>query len=442
VFHLLTLPDWHSQIALVCYPRFIRAGFCKGFLLPERASGAKEQLTKKPPANVKTPLEDRKMKKLLVITDMYPDSENPIAGIFVQQQVEALLPFYHVRVLASYFPAKPRVAESTDRGYILTYIYFKQRPFFPLMVATYRENVLPNLEKIIADWQPDLIHVHDCRHLPELFALSSALKSFPGRKLLTVHNVKTLPEKAETWYLKLIYHSTLRQAYSPWHHVFCVNDRLRQRLKSYVALERSSNIGNAVAEAEDQEVPESLVQWLKADSFKIISVGNLIRSKGFDLLLRAVYELDWQGFDLQVMIVGNGSEQERLQELINRLKLQSVVKLQPALPNAILRNLYCHFDAFVLPSYSETFGIVYLEAMNAGLPVIGVRGQGIDGIVEEGISGLLALPQDVSDLTAKIGWLLRNPTAAKELGKQGKILVESRFRLGQLICKLREQYEA
>ena len=94
----------------------------------------------------------------------------------------------------------------------------------------------------------------------------------------------------------------------------------------------------------------------------------------------AAYKLLQKGLNIQLIIVGEGKDRKRLEELIKNLDLSERVILAGAIENRILRNIYTFFNLFVLASYSETFGIVFLEAMYAGLPVIGIKGEGIYGL--------------------------------------------------------------
>lgn len=382
------------------------------------------------------------MKKLLIISDMYPYATNPVSGVFVQQQVQHLLPYYEVQVVATRFPAPHKFERVLDGGIMQTKIEFPQLRFLPLTVINYWRYVLPSIRKLLKEWQPDIIHVHDCRHIPELLALSGILRRFQGKKILTVHNSKTLPEYAETWLHAFVYRLTLKRSYAPWTHVFCVNERLRQSLQKYVPLSRSSNLGNALPDLPEMPVPVELTDWLRSDSCKIIAVGNLKRTKGFDLLIRAAAKLIQNHYTLQIMILGSGPEHSRLEALIHSMGLQEQIRMTGTLINPLVRNLYSYFDAFALPSYSETFGIVYLEAMSAGLPIIGVQGQGIDGIAKEGVSGLFIRPQSLADLTAKIRWLIEHPLERAVIGQAGREIVERDFRMDGLIAKIREQYEA
>jgi teichuronic acid biosynthesis glycosyltransferase TuaC len=167
----------------------------------------------------------------------------------------------------------------------------------------------------------------------------------------------------------------------------------------------------------------------------------LKKEKGFDLLIEAVSILAKKNYAIQVFIVGKGEEKDRLIAEIDRLGLSDQVFLTGDLGNDIVRNLYPLFDAFILASYSESFGIVYIEAMFAGLPVIGVRGQGIDGIIQNGVNGLLVNPRDAGDLSDKIEYIITNIDLVKEMAEKGQLLVKQNFQLTQLINKIISTYE-
>ncbi|MDP4161166.1 MAG: glycosyltransferase family 4 protein, partial [Bacillota bacterium] len=84
-------------------------------------------------------------------------------------------------------------------------------------------------------------------------------------------------------------------------------------------------------------------------------------------------------------------------------------------------------DVFVLPSWKEAFGIVYLEAMAHGKPIIGTLGEGISEIFAQEDVGIAVPPKDVSALTKGIRELFRHQDKAREMGARGKDLVYRKF---------------
>lgn len=387
---------------------------------------------------------EKKTKKLLVISDMFPRPEHPTAGIFVWHQVEALAPHYHTQVFSTWFPSKAKLRYSQNPEYEVMQVDYPQSAFFfPFTTYYYHKYVLPKLKELLQRFDPDIIHVHDCRHLPELLCMQELLKSHRARKVLTVHNIKTLPEKAERFWLRYIYQNTLPKAYRAWDKVLFVNQEQLKRMQEIIPSHKSLYIGNAITAMPvcTESSLSHIKEKIKTKNFNILAVGNLVETKGFDILIKALAQVSKQHKDVSLTIIGTGKQRKKLLDLILSLNLEKQVNMIPAQANEIVRNIYKCFDLFALPSYSETFGIVYLEAMDAGLPVIGVRGQGIDGVIRDGVTGLLCEPQNIPSLVSKINWVINNPDAAVKLACEGQILVREHYMMDKLIPKLMDIYE-
>ncbi|PKN78379.1 MAG: hypothetical protein CVU48_08475 [Candidatus Cloacimonetes bacterium HGW-Cloacimonetes-1] len=381
------------------------------------------------------------MKKILFISDMFPHERNTIDGIFVQHQVAEIAKLYEVRVIATHFPAAKKIMTIRQDGLEVLHIDYPQSNIcFPLTSIYYYFYVLPQIKKAIREWNPDIIHVHDCRHLPELWTMKWYLDKLLIPKYLTVHNIKTLASQQKL-VLRPLYIMTMSKAYRNWTHIFTVNGFLKDILNSYAS--SVTVIGNAILTRSI--VPESEVMQfqnvLPTSSFKIIAVGNLVETKGYDLLIQAIGRLYGQGHDISLIIVGNGPQRAKLQALVVALQLSGRVILQAALPNPIVRNIYQYFDAFVLPSYAETFGIVYLEAMDAGIPVIGVKGQGIDGVIVHEINGLLVGPRSLEDLCHKIAYLMDNPADVAPMVSKANVTVKD-YMMPRMIERLAAFYNS
>lgn len=383
------------------------------------------------------------MKKLLIITDMFPNKYNHVSGIFVKHQVDELAKHYQVNVVATSFSHRLEFDKLVLDNYQVNHVYFPILRFaFLSSLFAYRCFAIPIIRRIVKEWKPEIIHVHDCRHVPELVNLAPALKRTKVPAFLTVHNIRTHPNMLVNNYLILFYRISLNRAYGHWEKVFVVNDNLKNVLSKHINKDRIIVIGNAVNHIHEIDINDLKQFTLKLSSqaFKIISVGNLKAEKGFNLLIEAVQRIIASGVKIQLMIVGDGEERDRLYQMIEDYGLSKEVMLVGSLDNNIVRNLYQFFDLFVLPSYSETFGIVYIEAMYAGLPVIGIKGQGIDGIVCHGENGLLAKPNSVESLINEIDFMLNNKETAMKMAERGMTLVKVEFILEDLIKKVMEHY--
>ncbi len=105
----------------------------------------------------------------------------------------------------------------------------------------------------------------------------------------------------------------------------------------------------------------------------IISVGNLVKSKGFELLIKSLSKLNSKNINYTLTIIGEGKERKSLEKLINKLKLNSQVKLLGVINNNLLADELSKHNIFALATKRETFGIVFLEAMACGLPLVAPR---------------------------------------------------------------------
>ncbi len=145
--------------------------------------------------------------------------------------------------------------------------------------------------------------------------------------------------------------------------------------------------------------------------FRFISVGNLVPIKGFGDLLEAFREAsDRAGTDLELTIVGKGPERETLEQKARDLGIADKVHFTGQLDRREIAELFAESDCFVLLSKAETFGVAYIEAMAAGLPVIATACGGPDDFVD-GENGMLV---PVGDREAYVKALLHMSVHAGE----------------------------
>jgi glycosyltransferase involved in cell wall biosynthesis len=108
-----------------------------------------------------------------------------------------------------------------------------------------------------------------------------------------------------------------------------------------------------------------------------VSVSNLHEGKGIDLNLEALSRLHRDGLtNWTYTVIGDGNQRADLQALVHEFGLDSKVEFAGARPHEEIPQYLAAADVFILPSYREAFGIAYLEAMAAGLLVVGVRIRG------------------------------------------------------------------
>jgi len=135
----------------------------------------------------------------------------------------------------------------------------------------------------------------------------------------------------------------------------------------------------------------------------LLFVGRLVWEKDLATLAEAYALLAAKRDDAAFVIVGDGPIRDELRQMMPDAKFLGYRSGEE------LATVYASSDLFVFPSTTETFGNVTLEAMASGLTPVCVREGGASGVVQDGITGLLARPRDAADLAAKIEMLLDNP---------------------------------
>ncbi len=153
----------------------------------------------------------------------------------------------------------------------------------------------------------------------------------------------------------------------------------------------------------------------RCGAFRILFVGQLIRGKGADLLLHAAKLLK---IDFELRIAGTGNDESFLKELCSELKLSSQVSFMGRATD--IAPLYDWANISVLPSrWQEPFGLVGIESMSRGRPVVAFDIGGVREWLRDSWNGLLAKPGDVADLAAKIEELAGSEDMMRTFGANG-----------------------
>lgn len=159
----------------------------------------------------------------------------------------------------------------------------------------------------------------------------------------------------------------------------------------------------------------------------ILFAGRLVEYKGVDILIRAFKGVSEEFPDAELCILGQGSEEENLRRLASKLDVQNKITWINYVPHHLMNQLYAVSTVFVLPSRVEPLGIVLLEAIASGKPVVATKVGGIPDIISNGVNGVLVRPNSAKDFENGLRMVLENDQLAKRLGRQGRLLAESAF---------------
>jgi len=270
-------------------------------------------------------------------------------------------------------------------------------PFAPSFPVAYAREVQ----------EADIVHIHTPFPLVEL--LDPWLR-YNARLVVTLHSV---PTQTKWTMLDPLYQAALSRFVENAHRVVTTSEAM---INSVPFLRRNSERCEVIPPAADvqkRDVDEReqkhLRQEIEADDKKVILfVGRLVYYKGVDILLRAMTEVE----DAILIAVGKGPEREALQELTSELGITDQVRFPGFVSEDDLPVYYSIADLFVLPSVSssEAFGIVQIEAMMYGVPVVNTSlDTGVASVSRDGETGLTVPPDDVEALTEAIQTLLSDP---------------------------------
>jgi glycosyltransferase involved in cell wall biosynthesis len=157
------------------------------------------------------------------------------------------------------------------------------------------------------------------------------------------------------------------------------------------------------------------------ERFTVLSVCRFYPRKRLDLLLDAAATLRERVRGIEIRIVGGGPEQPRLMRIWREKRLEDTVTWLGDLSQAALATEYNRCDVFCLASVQEGFGIVFLEAMAAGKPIVAARAAAVPEVVPQ---GLLVEPESATALADALATLYRQPELRASLAAQGHEVVE------------------
>ncbi len=296
----------------------------------------------------------------------------------------------------------------------------------PRMVAM-RTPIAPRMRGVLRALPADVVHAH----LPPPLSAHYAADACDQRGLplvLTYHCDVEIPSPVgsliETLYRRSLGASTLRRA-----------RRVVVTTRTYAATSRSVwrynpvVIPNAVdTHRFNPDVDGMVVRTrlkIPPDRPVALLVGRIVAHKGIEHFIEASRYMP----GVQFLIAGEGTHLEGMEHLAQRLGVADRVRFLGRVSEENLPRVYAACDLFVLPSVSrlEAFGIVALEAMATGKPVVVADIPGVREVIEDGREGLLTDPVNPQDLAEKIRRLVEDPSLRQEMGRRGREKVLASF---------------
>lgn len=241
-----------------------------------------------------------------------------------------------------------------------------------------------------------------------------------------------------------------RKIFTRADHIQAISRYLANWAKAQGARCEVSVVPNGVAIENFQFSIFKLQKNSKFQIPKIISVSRLVRKNGLDLLMRAAAELKSAApyLPFVIQILGTGPEEQNLRNLAQSLGVEKEIDFLGDIDPVAVPNYLANADIFVRPSRSEGLGSAFLEAMAAGLPIIGTPVGGIPEFLHpfqysqvrtadaKDANGFFANPEDPKDLAQKIKIFLESEELCRVLGQNGQKLVFEQYSWDKIALKM------
>jgi glycosyltransferase involved in cell wall biosynthesis len=381
--------------------------------------------------------------RVLFLASYFPRPTIPLAGTWALEQAKALARVVDLEVACCtpWVPtafgvirkARPWIHvpqvhhwDGVTARYYKT-LYYPIPPFnawaFPdpsrqLSWAWY--SVRGRLLKTIARFRPDVLF---CHHTAVSGYFASRLHKLTGLPyVITDHDFDEISQCANLPRRRTFFESILRGAYRH----LSVSRRMEadvRRLFPFVATETLHNgINFSNQDALSVPRPPDL-----RDKIVVLSSAMFTERKGLVLLIEAFARIAPKHPAAVLRIAGDGRLRQVIEETIARCRLQDRVTLLGLVPHEdMFREMAC-CDVFALVSWDEPFGVVYVEAMSAGKPIVACSDSGIADVVQDGVHGLLVPPKDVEGAAFALDRLLASQAERQRMGDQARALARDRL---------------
>ena len=302
-------------------------------------------------------------------------------------------------------------------------VYLKRNKFFPIIPAL-------KLAKFIDMHEIDIVHFHWTRDI----ATVVLAKVLSKRKIKLVQSRHmTMTRFKDDFYHKWLYKNIDM--------IHAVTDQVEEQLKKFIPKDirpqlKTVHLGTKTPSIDSSRVEVLREKYSLEDAFLVGIIGRIEEAKGQFLVLEAIAKL--KELNVKALIVGQAMEENYLEQL--KAKVSSLEIEDRVIFTGFSKEVHEHIklcDVTVLATPKETFGLVVIESMANGIPVIAVNNGGPLEIIEEGVDGLF-FDRSVEDLEKKIKLFYHDKSLREKIAEQALRSVEEKFNDKKQLNKLYE----
>jgi glycosyltransferase involved in cell wall biosynthesis len=363
---------------------------------------------------------------ILILTSTYPRWEHDSTPGFVADFTRAIAPSVNqVYVLAPHYKAA-RLRESTGAVHVRRFRYFlptsaetiayngggvskiKATPLYAIKLLCFIFALFISALTATLRRRVTIINAHWL--IPQGF-VGVLVKFLTGRKLvITVHGSDVLALNGKV--MRTVKRFSLRHA-----DIVYVNSSVTEAAcqslyqRDYLRIPMGIDIDRYAKATADS----ALKSRYSLSGFTILFVGRLSEEKGIIYLLEALKQLSDSGATFKALVIGSGPLEQQLADFITRHQLEDVVIMVGWVDSSDLPRYYASADVLVGPSLHEAQGLVFLEALATGLPVITTDQGGMIDFITNGENGLIVPARDPAALQSALQQLIDNPALLADL---------------------------
>lgn len=343
--------------------------------------------------------------KVLYIASWYGTKENPIKGSFFKEQFEALnnrgvdgvvlaLDFRSIRRIRKW-----GLIKTVENDIV---VFTLSLPIGPtniiidyLLLKVIAKYVFKKIVKICG--QPEIVHAHA---MEDAGIFGYFIKQKFGIKFIITEHASGLYSIKERDVKYRIY----KRIYESANKIISVSPKFSEIISKLIEDRKEIDVIPNIIDFEKFYI----TQKSKNEKFRFISIGNLLEVKGFDIVIKAFYLHNSKcNSDSELLLVGKGPLKESLKDLAEKLGIAGKVKFLGLLSRDQIPDILSSSHCLVMGSRKETFGVVFIEALASGIPIIGTKCDGPMYIVNEN-NGLLVSIDDEEEMASAMNHIYCN----------------------------------
>jgi hypothetical protein len=369
--------------------------------------------------------------KAIVLSTMYPNSKIYLSGVFVHEQVKRLRNMGVDVVVLSPIPCVPFFLKWLSKKWSL----FSKIPNYEVIedIPVYHTRYIAIPKGFLrAYWGYGLYY----------FSLKLVKKLNSSEKISLIHAHGSSPDDYGGYLLskKLNIPYVLTVHGDSVYSLINFPSRFKNSKKAMLNADAVIGVSSKVTERISKitgrtqgvykiyngynKVDTSKLSQKSSEKINILFAANLIERKGCEQVLRAIAILKEKHKNLKLVIAGGGKLFKKMTDLAEKLNISNFTEFEGNVIHNELIKLMSKCDIFILPSYNEALGVVYLEAMSLKKPIIASYGEGITDLVEDHVSALLVFPQDIKNIAEKLEWLITDKDLRNKIGEEGYKIIK------------------